>query len=257
MRSGHLDIAYADGDRARYDLFPASSCPERNLPPLHIFLHGGYWRGRDKSDHSFIADGLVPQGISTIVMNYPLCPQTTVPEIVEQVRHGLAVILSRADEHGFDPDAVTLSGHSAGAHLAAMALATLPPGAIRHALLISGVFDPAPVMATSLNEVIGLTGGQLPAITPMLHPPRPGVALDIVVGADEPEGFRRWSRDFTSLCQSRGNPCRHDELAGHNHFSIITTLETPDGDLARRIAFHALDQTKNSGKAMSGDTPAS
>ena len=67
-RPGRLDIRYGAGKLATLDVFPAAQANA----PLHVFLHGGYWRGRDKSDYSYVADALVPLGISTVVMNYDL-----------------------------------------------------------------------------------------------------------------------------------------------------------------------------------------
>ena len=46
-----LDIAYGDGPNETLDIFPAAA---PNAPVL-VFIHGGYWRALDKSDHSFVA----------------------------------------------------------------------------------------------------------------------------------------------------------------------------------------------------------
>ena len=45
--SCELDIAYGSGPNMTLDLFPA----EGSNNPLLIFVHGGYWRSLDKSDH--------------------------------------------------------------------------------------------------------------------------------------------------------------------------------------------------------------
>ena len=115
-----LDVRYGEGPLATLDVFHAAEA--QGKAPLHVFLHGGYWRGRDKSDYSYVADALVPLGITTVVMNYDLCPTIELPAIVQQVRAGLQWIHAHAGELGGDPDAFTASGHSAGAHLIAAAL---------------------------------------------------------------------------------------------------------------------------------------
>src|SRR5690606_28328890 len=53
----HLDIPYGSSNLATLDIFPAAA-PNA---PLHVFVHGGYWRAFDKSNYSFIADALAPQ----------------------------------------------------------------------------------------------------------------------------------------------------------------------------------------------------
>ena len=85
-RHHHLpDLRYGEGPLASLDYFPCGA-PAR---PLVVYLHGGYWRGRDKLDYSFVADGLLPAGCNVAVMNYDLCPAVTVAQIVQQVRDGL------------------------------------------------------------------------------------------------------------------------------------------------------------------------
>lgn len=105
-----LDIRYGTGALGTLDVFPAADTGA----PLHVFLHGGYWRGRDKFDYSYVADALVPLGITAVVMNYDLCPSVELPMIVQQVRQGLQWIHANAAELGGNPDAFTASGHSAG-----------------------------------------------------------------------------------------------------------------------------------------------
>ena len=116
---GIYNLRYGPGPLATLDVFKAAP----SNAPLHVFLHGGYWRGRDKSDFSYLADALLPHGITTIVMNYDLCPQVELPAIVDQVAQGLAWVHEHAADWGADPHRYSASGHSAGAHLIAACLA--------------------------------------------------------------------------------------------------------------------------------------
>jgi arylformamidase len=54
--------------------------------PIYVFLHGGYWQSLDKSDYSFIAEGMVPNGVMTVVPNFALAPPHEMDEIVRQNR---------------------------------------------------------------------------------------------------------------------------------------------------------------------------
>ena len=47
-----LDVRYGPGEKETLDIFPAV----RSDAPVHLFIHGGYWRAMDKSDYSFIAN---------------------------------------------------------------------------------------------------------------------------------------------------------------------------------------------------------
>jgi arylformamidase len=230
--TSRLDIRYGPGPLATLDVFPAADADA----PLHVFLHGGYWRGRDKSDYSYVADALTPLGITAVVMNYDLCPSVELPMIVQQVRQGLQWIHAHATELGGNPDAFTASGHSAGAHLVAAALpragAALEPWVPRAAVLVSGVYELEPVLSISVNQEIRLRPEQVDPLSPSRHPPTPEVPLTVVVGGGETAGFVHQSRDFATAC---GAAARYIELPDYDHYSIMSLLETPHAQLARLI----------------------
>lgn len=236
-RPCRLDIRYGAGKLATLDVFPATDANA----PLHVFLHGGYWRSRDKSDYSYVADALVPMGITTVVMNYDLCPHAELPTIVDQVREGFKWIHAHAAELGGNPDSMTTSGHSAGAHLIAAALSaysastTRPQGMPRAAVLISGIYELEPVLSITVNQEIRLRPEQVDPMSPMRHPPTPAVPLTVVVGGAETAGFVGQSRAFAEACSAHGSPSSYVEMPGHDHYSIMRLLETPDGPLARMI----------------------
>ena len=56
------DIPYGDTARQCLDFLH----PEKPNAPVLIFIHGGYWRSMDKSDFSYLAEGLVDEGVGTI-----------------------------------------------------------------------------------------------------------------------------------------------------------------------------------------------
>ena len=231
-----LDLRYGAGPLATLDVFPAGS----PRAPLHVFLHGGYWRGRDKSDYSYVADALVPHGITTVVMNYDLCPAVELPAIVRQVREGLEWIHAHAAQLGADPDAITASGHSAGAHLIAAVLAgagrELPAWAPRAAVLVSGIYELEPVLSVSVNREIRLRPEQVDAMSPMRHPPAAPVPLMVVAGGAEPTAWVRQSHDFAKACSAAGAAAAYMELPGTHHYTVMQSLEQPDGTLARLVA---------------------
>jgi arylformamidase len=231
-----LDLRYGEGKLATLDVFPAAG-PDA---PFHVFLHGGYWRGRDKSDYSYVADALVPLGITTVVMNYDLCPAVELPAIVRQAREAFQWIHAHAAAWGGNPAAITASGHSAGAHLIAAAL----PGAgetpaawtPRAAVLVSGIYELEPVLSVSVNQEIRLRPEQVDALSPMRHPPTPSVPLMVVVGGAETSSWVGQSHDFAKACTTAGGSAAYVELPGTHHYSVMHALERPDGTLARLIA---------------------
>ena len=63
----HLDLPYGEHKLRRLDIFTAMSAEKAS--PVHVFVHGGYWRAQDKENFAFVATELAPRGITTVVVN--------------------------------------------------------------------------------------------------------------------------------------------------------------------------------------------
>lgn len=228
-----LDIAYGDGPNETLDIFPAK---QANAPVV-VFIHGGYWRSLDKSDHSFVAPALHEMGACVVVLNYALCPGTpeapvTIPDIAQQMVKALAWTWHHIAQHGGDPKNVTVVGHSAGGHLAAMLLAcnwkqvdkSIPAHWIQKALSVSGLYDLTPLRKTPfLQDSLKLTAKHARMASPALWPrPKKGV-LYTVAGGDESAEFLRHNRLIHQTWGPKTVPVCED-LSGLNHFSIVTDL---------------------------------
>ena len=167
-----LDIAYGPHPRQRLDLF----APHRPTghDPVVMFFHGGFWRSRDKADYSYVANGLSGLGYVTAVVNYPLCPADTLDTVVESARLAGHWLLRNAAQHGGDPSRLYVSGHSAGAHLAVMMFcggaAELPAGAIKGAVVTSGIYELEPVRLCFANADVRLDEAQVARLSPVRLP---------------------------------------------------------------------------------------
>ena len=225
------DIAYGTGPMETLDVFPSS----QPGAPVVVFIHGGYWRSLDKSDHSFIAPAFKNLGGCVFIPNYALCPAVTIPQITLQMVQALAWIHRNAQKYGGDPRRIYVVGHSAGGHLAAMLLdclwpqvaPDLPADLVKGALSISGLYDLEPLMHTPfLKDSLRLTPEQVRLASPALLPaPRQGV-LYTLAGADESAEFIRhnkliqqaWGKKVVPVCET---------LPGKNHFSVLEDLTAP------------------------------
>ena len=172
---GVLDVRYGPGEKETLDIFPADA-PDA---PVHLFIHGGYWRAMDKSDYSFIADVFQPAGATTVLVNYGLCPTVTLDTIVVQTMRAIAWTWRNIARHGGDPGRLYVSGNSAGGHLTAMALAHdwtaegLPADIIKGAIPVTGVFDCEPVPDITVNEQVRLDRDEARRLSPLRNPPAP------------------------------------------------------------------------------------
>ena len=232
-----LDLPYGDGPKETLDVFPAAGAGA----PVLVFIHGGYWRGLDKGDHSFVAPAFHERDVCVVVPNYALCPGTPerpvgIGDIAMQMVRALEWTWRHIAEHGGDPSRITVSGHSAGGHLAAMLAACdwkavapdLPADLVRNALAISGLFDLRPLQHTPfLAPSLNLNDADSLRLSPAFWPAPTRGMLYAVCGGNESAEFLRqnllirhaWGRDVVPICEA---------LPGLNHYSVVETLADPD-----------------------------
>lgn len=236
-----LDLAYGGDGRQKLDFFPAAAGDTGpGAPPLFVFIHGGYWQSLDHKPFSFMAAPLVAQGMAFAAMTYDLCPTVSMTRLTEQVREGIVWLYRNAARLGFDARRIFVGGHSAGGHLTAMLLLTdwtrygVPAGIVKGGLSISGLYELEPVRLAYVNEALRLDAAEARALSPIHHLPHDAKALPpliLAVGAAELPEFVRQQRDFAAACRARGWRLQEIELPGHNHFSVLETLEGADSDL--------------------------
>ena len=240
-----LDVRYGPGAKETLDIFPAphsgSGSGAGRGAPVHLFIHGGYWRAMDKSDYSFIADAFQPAGATTVVINYDLCPTVTLDTIVEQSNRSIAWTFRNIADYGGDPNRLYVSGNSAGGHLTAMALAHdweaegLPADIIKGAAPITGVMDCEPVLDITVNEEVRLEPEAARRLSPLHNPPRRALPLLVAVGGAEPRLWIGMSEDYAALCREHGIECEYLEMPGQDHFDISRAVGDPESPLARAM----------------------
>jgi arylformamidase len=233
-----FDVPYGTSPRESLDIFPA----EAPGSPVLVYIHGGYWRGGSKEDNSFLAETFVQAGVTVVVLGYDLCPRVTVTDIVRQTRAAVAWIYRHISDYGGDPSRLFLSGSSAGGHLVAMVLAydwqkmeRLPADLIKGSVVITGVYDLEPVLHVSVNQEIKLNPGSARENSPLLNLPVIRSPILIVVGQDEPAGWKKMSQDYYVVCKKSGLDCEYMEAPGTHHFSVSWQLSDPASQLCRAI----------------------
>jgi len=241
--AGHLreGLRYGDAPDEQIDLFrPAAQAPA----PLLIYIHGGFWQMLSRRDSAFAAPGVVAAGGALAVVGYTLAPKATLHEIVEQVRAAVAWLYREAAALGLDRDRFVIAGSSAGAHLAAMALATdwsaraLPAQVIRSACLVSGVYDLAAVRESYVNEPLQLSHDHVASLSPLRLKPSHACPTTIVFGDNETDEFKRESRLFVAHLQAHGHNVALQEIARRHHFDVILDLDKSDTLLGHSTLSH-------------------
>ena len=232
--SRRLDVAYGPGPAETLDIFPST----RDDAPVLFFIHGGYWRALDKRDVSFIGPSFTREGAMVVLPNYALAPTVTIETIALQMVQALAWTWRHAALYGGNPKRITVAGHSAGGHLAALLLtcrwpqvgADLPSDLLGGGLAISGLFDLEPIRQTPfLQPDLRLTPASVRRLSPA-GLPAPTVPLYATVGGEESEEFLRqndlirtaWGETSVPVCEA---------IPGANHLSVLDDLVDPHGRL--------------------------
>lgn len=222
------DLRYGSQSRHRIDFFPAAS---RGRPTL-FFIHGGYWQWCDKEDEAFVARGPLAHDINVAVIEYTLCPATSVDGIVAELHAALDWLGPRLSEFGADPGRVIVGGSSAGAHLAAMLTGRAD---VKGALLVSGLYNLEPVRHLGLNAVIGLNEASASRNSPILHLPiAAGPACFAVGGGELPEMIRQ-TDDYHAAWTQAGLPGSLLHIDSSDHFTVMDELSRPDGRLTAAL----------------------
>lgn len=227
-------LTFCDETGLKLDLFGTTPGESR---PVVVFIHGGYWRALSRAQSAFAAPMLAAQGFATAVPDYRLAPETSMTEIVTDCRRAIAHLWHNAEALGLDRTRITVTGSSAGGHLAAavaqpgwQAEMGLPDQPLHACLPVSGLFELAPLAACHVQDWMQFTDAEL-AQSPLRHSPQ-GLrgALALAAGAGEAMGFHRQSDAFSLVT---GWPVHR--VANRNHFDIILDLADPESTLSQLL----------------------
>jgi arylformamidase len=229
-----LDVVYGPDQDEKLDVFIAS----QPYAPCLIFIHGGYWRGSDKSEFSFIAKAFAKSGATVFLLNYGLAPRVTLETIVSQVYRGVQWVYDNAHQYGGNAEQLFLTGHSAGGHLTAMMMtkswANQPGSIIKGAIPLSGLFDLEPLVhASFLNTVLQLDIPRAQHLSPIHFRPLNNIPFWTCVGGDESAEFHRqneliattWPENFQGDIR----------MPGCNHFDLMDAFAQPESGLYQAV----------------------
>ena len=229
---GELDVAYGSSGEQRIDFF----APNLAADAMVLFFHGGYWVEGSRKIYSHLAGGPLAHGLAVGVVGYDLAPGVEVGAIVAQAR---AAVGFAADRSSLP---IIVAGHSAGGHLAAMAIAdeTVPTS---HGVAVSGIFDLEPFLELPLNKLLRLNATSARRLSPIRLDPPGGVTLRLAVGEAETPAFHDQSRAMAQRWSDAGAETDFISVPGRHHLTVIEDLADPEGALAglcRAAADHAV-----------------
>lgn len=236
------DIAYGDTPRAVLDLiFPDNPAPGA---PLHMFIHGGYWRSGEKADHTCVAEPVLAAGGIAAIVEYDLMPGTRLGAIVTQIRQAARWLADNAAGFGADPARLTASGHSAGGHLASLLAATAPGEAPVHLLpmrglmMVSGIYDLSEIPGSFLRHENRMTTDEARDYSPLSATHHPVPVRIIALGQEETAPFHQQAQALHERLTGTNHASELLIEPGLNHMNVVLALSDihhPLGDRLRAL----------------------
>jgi acetyl esterase/lipase len=237
--AGTTEYAFGSDARQRLDFTPA----EQRRAPLIIFLHGGGWRFGDKRMAVHMATHFHGQGYAFASVNYRLVPDANPAQQAEDVASAIAYLVANAERLGIDPHRIILSGHSAGAHLAALvgtdpvylAVHHLPISTLSGIVLLDGAGYDVPAQMSRggpfLRRLYGNAFGDDPAfqrrVSPTLQAAAPNAGRFLVLHiTSRPDDSGAQSLRLAEALRAAGTPA--DVVAVENtHAEIFRGFGRP------------------------------
>ncbi|EGG19390.1 hypothetical protein DFA_02177 [Cavenderia fasciculata] len=152
----YYDIAYATQHSSqKMDIYEPSldGVEPGTLFPLMVYVHGGFWMDRDKSDYLTMGRYFASKGIVVAVVNYRLSKKAhkvpvRYPTHNQDLAQAISWLVDNQSDYRYDSNNIHLVGHSCGAHMISMIalkptdyLTPSSPYTIRSCIGIQGIYD--------------------------------------------------------------------------------------------------------------------
>jgi acetyl esterase/lipase len=238
----HADLPYGTDPQQRLDVYVPDQAPAAPRP-IVTFWHGGRWSFGDKSDYRFVGAALAELGYVAVVPNYRHYPQVRMPGFMDDAAHAGQWAAAHAAEFGADSRRLFLMGHSAGAHMAA--LATLDPRyfaatgrpapAIAGMIGLSGAYDFLPLMEPDVQDMFG-PPPKYPLSQPVnfVHAGAPPMLL--IHGLKDETVWPKNSRNLATALRARGVAVTLKLYPHLLHADTVAALSKPARGRAATLA---------------------
>lgn len=116
----HPGLTYARyGDRKlQLDLYRPKG-QSQPLPAI-VCIHGGGWVKGDRSNMTNLAQALAARGFVAVTISYRLSGEAKFPAAIQDCKAAVRWLRANATKYGVNPQAIGVTGLSAGGHLAAL-----------------------------------------------------------------------------------------------------------------------------------------
>jgi arylformamidase len=239
-----LNTPYGETFRQQLDIYGV------NLPfdaPIIVYVHGGFWQRSNKHTASYAVKPFVENYAKVIVIDFDLCPNVTLSEVIKQFEKAVERIFSYAGEH--NPKSVSFIGHDSGAHLITYLLSEDMISRLgdkfkllKHVYLISGVFDVTELRNTQIlnrENLLSITDENVEQLSPVkldfAHLSKYDIEVDAYVGSDESPAILKQSREFVAHLKMQKLHANYNLMEGLDHYNIVEKLSENTYEITEKI----------------------
>ena len=244
----HRDIDYIAGkdyaeDKDKLDVFMPEGVSDA---PVVVYFHGGALQAGTKAIGEGLARQLAARGIGLVTANYRLSPAVMHPAHMEDATAAFAWTKKHIASYGGDPERVFLSGHSAGAYLAAL-MALDPSYLEAHGLKLADVRGVIPIspflhvedpdVAPRRPKTVWGTDPDVwlqASVTPYVGAGKPPM---LFIYADGDDAWRReQNQRLAADLTAKGNKAMAIEIADRTHGSVNSKMADDDDPGMLKVA---------------------
>lgn len=212
---------------------PAGDAAGKKRPVL-IFFYGGGWVHGDRRSYAFAARAFAKAGYVVVVPDYRKVPGVRFPAFVQDAAMAVRWVRDNVGRYGGDVNRVALSGHSAGAYLAAMLTLDrrwlraegVDPAIIKAAVPMCAPLDFYPFNKRRSRDA--MQGAADPAMTQPIHFARADAPPILLLHGTADTVVRvRNSRNLAAAIRAKGGAVHTIEFEGMGHAGVVMGLSRP------------------------------
>lgn len=238
----HADIGYGAGPQQNLDVY----VPDKGTAqarPLIVFWHGGRWSFGDKVDYRFVGAAMAELGYVAVLANYRHYPEVKMPGFMDDAARAVQWAVAHAAEFGADAGRLHLMGHSAGAHLAALAAldpryfaaAGGPAPTIAGVIGLSGPYDFLPLREPDVQDMFG-PPANYPDSQPINFVRSDAPPMLLLHGLKDDTVWPKNSRNLATALHARGAQATLKLYPKLEHADTVAALSLPARDRAPTLA---------------------
>jgi acetyl esterase/lipase len=233
IAAGAKTVSYGPG---KLDVYS----PGGSGRPVVIYVHGGAWKAGSKGQVGSMPDYFNDLGYVFISVGYSL--SANVGQQAGQVGQAVQWVKSNVGQYGGDASRVAIMGHSAGCHLASLAvLSGRAPGVRALVANDTAAYD-VPYLAEINNGRLPLLyvpafkdKSKWQAWSPISYAGGGG-GIPVLVAWSGGRDRDRISQRFAGALEAAGHPVtRFDGSSRYNHISISKAVGRPSDPLNRAV----------------------